>query len=87
MSRNRLPRPLYEALPWFYVVLGAVALVASYRLEWWVISLPVGLLGLAGVLGGVVILLRRRDFRELRSQYGNPDSLSSTPPASPSQDK
>ena len=27
------------------------------------------------LLGGVVVLLRRRDFRELRSQYGGPDSL------------
>jgi hypothetical protein len=27
------------------------------------------------VLGGVVILLRRRDYRELRSQYADPEAL------------
>jgi hypothetical protein len=39
--------------------------------------------GLLALLGGVVILLRRRDYRKLRAQYGDPDSLEvrSTAPA------
>jgi hypothetical protein len=41
-----------------------------------VLSLIVGFAGIAAVLGGVVILLRRRDYRELRSQYGHPDVVS-----------
>ena len=45
-------RPVYEGLPWFYIICG-----------------------LAVLLGGVVVLLRRRDYRELRSQYADPDSL------------
>jgi hypothetical protein len=35
----------------------------------------VGVLGLAWVLGGVVVLLRRRDYRALRARYADPDSL------------
>jgi hypothetical protein len=56
--------------------------VGSYFLPSGVLSLLVGLAGLAGLLGGVVILLRRRDYRELRSQYADPDALNvATPPA------
>jgi hypothetical protein len=70
----RLSRPVYEALPWFYVGCGLVALLASYFQESKAISLILGLLGLTCVLGGVVVLLRRRDFRELSAHYDNSDS-------------
>ena len=70
----RLSRPVYEALPWFYVGCGLVALLASYFQESKAISLILGLLGLTCVLGGVVVLLRRRDFRELSAHYDNTDS-------------
>ena len=39
------------------------------------IGLLVGILGLLMLLAGVVVLLRRRDYRELRAQYADPDSL------------
>ena len=77
MTRNtkRLSRPLYELLPWAYVAGGAAALFGSYMSPYRVLSLAVGVLGFVGVLGGVVVLLRRRDFRQMKSQYGNPDAL------------
>jgi hypothetical protein len=79
---QRFSRPVYEGLPWLYIVCGIAALVASYFLPSGVLSLIMGVIGLIGVLGGVVILLRRRDYRELRSQYGDPDSLNvALPPA------
>jgi hypothetical protein len=79
---KRLSRPVYEGLPWFYLVCGIAACVGSYFLPSGVLSLLVGLAGLTGLLGGVVILLRRRDYRELRSQYADPDALNvATPPA------
>lgn len=71
----RLSRPLYEALPWLYVACGLAALVGSYRSASRNFSLLIGLLGLLSVLAGVVVLLRRRDYRELRSHYAHPDSL------------
>jgi CHASE2 domain-containing sensor protein len=69
-------RPIYEGLPWFYIICGLAVLLGSYLLAahgvW---SLLIGILGILLLLGGVVVLLRRRDYRELRSQYADPDSL------------
>ena len=71
----RLSRPLYESLPWLYILGGILALAASYRLQGrGALVTLLGILGLFAVLAGIVILLRRRDFRELRAHYSNPDS-------------
>jgi Flp pilus assembly protein TadB len=70
-------RPVYEGLPWFYIICGLAVLLGSYLLAaHGVLSLLIGVLGILLLLGGVVVLLRRRDYRELRSQYADPDSLS-----------
>jgi hypothetical protein len=65
---------MYEGLPWLYIGAGLAGLGVSYLLgdarAW---GLLAGLAGLAALLGGVVVLLRRRDYRELRSQYGQPE--------------
>jgi hypothetical protein len=86
-SSQRLSRPVYEGLPWFYLACGIAALSASYLLPSRIPSLIAGVVGLAGVLGGSVILLRRRDYRELRSQYANPDSLGASTPPGKAKDK
>jgi len=65
---------MYEGLPWLYIGAGLAALGGSYVLgDSHVVGLLAGLAGLAALLVGVVVLLRRRDYRELRSQYGQPD--------------
>jgi hypothetical protein len=80
---RHLSRPLYESLPWLYLLGGFLALAASYRHEgrgWW--SALIGLLGFLAVLAGVVVLLRRRDFRDMRSHYLE----QGTPPQAPERD-
>ena len=75
-SGRQLSRPLYEGLPWIYMGAGVAAVLGSYLLATHaVLSLIAGLTGVLGVLGGFVVLLRRRDYRTLRSQYADPDSL------------
>ncbi|MBV8343358.1 MAG: hypothetical protein JO173_13365 [Gammaproteobacteria bacterium] len=76
-SRSRhLSRPLYEGLPWAYISGGVAALIASYLLAGRAaLSLAFGLPGLVCLVGGIVLLLRRRDYRALRSQYADRDSL------------
>ena len=76
-SSPHFSRPLYEGLPWIYIIFGIGTLVTSYLLAArGLLSLLVGMLGLACVVGGFVLLLRRRDYRALRSQYADPESLS-----------
>ena len=71
----RLSRPLYEGLPWVYMACGLAALAGSYLLSSRLFSLVLGVLGLAGLLGGSVIALRRRDYRQLRANYADPEQL------------
>lgn len=73
---RQLSRPVYEGLPWIYMACGLAALLGSYLLaEHGAASLLVGVLGLLILVGGIVVLLRRRDYRQLRSEYANPDGL------------
>ena len=74
MSEQRLSRPVYEALPWLYILSGLAALVASYLTASHVMSFVLGLPGLVAMLGGIVVVLRRREFRRMRATYGNRDS-------------
>jgi hypothetical protein len=76
MERRRLSRPVYEGLPWFYMVFGLGALAVSYLLAAHAaLSHAIGLIGLVALVYGIVVFLRRRGYRALRSEYGNPDSL------------
>ena len=63
-----IPRPVYEALPYLYMAAGAVALAAAFLVE----HAPHGFLMLVGGLGltlGLVLWMRRRDYRESQSEY------------------
>ena len=70
-----LSRPLYEGLPWGYLLCGLLALLGSYFETSTGLSLLLGIPGLLAVLGGTVVLLRRRGYRRLRAQYDAPEAL------------
>lgn len=75
MQSLRLSRPLYEGLPWGYMLFGVLALIVSYGHDSGAVSLLLGLPGLVALLAGIVVLLKRRDYRAMRTQYQRPDAL------------
>jgi ABC-type dipeptide/oligopeptide/nickel transport system permease subunit len=66
----RLNRPVYEALPYVYIAIGVAAVGASFvwRVADW--SGLVAILGLIAIVGGLVLALRRRDYRIQQRHYG-----------------
>ncbi|HEV2702020.1 MAG TPA: hypothetical protein VGV09_10345 [Steroidobacteraceae bacterium] len=74
-AHHKLSRPVYEGLPWVYLLGGMAAVLASYFQTSEALSMVLGLPGLLAVLAGVVVLLRRRGYRRLRAQYDAPHAL------------
>jgi len=66
----RLARSLYESLPYVYMLVGVGACAASFlwRAEVW--SDLVTVLGLIVLVMGLVLALRRRDYRIQKRRYG-----------------
>jgi fatty acid desaturase len=66
----RLSRSVYEALPYVYMLIGVGAFAASYiwRSESWS-NLVVGF-GLLVLIAGLVLVLKRRDYRIQKRSYG-----------------
>jgi hypothetical protein len=65
----RLSRPIYESLPFAYILCGVVAIVGSYFLERRLWADLLLIFGVLCAVGGTVIVLKRRDFRASRAQY------------------
>jgi hypothetical protein len=66
----RFSGPVYESLPWLYLAFGVAALVASYLLQKIpFLSFIAALSGFMGIVSGTTILLRRRDYREMKEKY------------------
>jgi hypothetical protein len=63
-----LPRPLYEAVPYAWMAAG----IASLGGAWFVPGGPRGLLltlGASGLTLGLVLWMRRRDYRASQREY------------------
>jgi glucose dehydrogenase len=63
-----LPEPIYESLPYLYVVCGALILGGAIYVGIGTAGAPYYLLiGVLSILGGVVIYLRRTTARKAKS--------------------
>jgi hypothetical protein len=63
-----LPRPVYEALPYAYILLGVALLLGAFLIDAGPRNLLM-LLGGALVTVGLVFWMRRRDYRAAREEY------------------
>lgn len=69
-----LPKALYDALPYFYLVAGITAFFATLYISNWLWILPHYLLFSAACLHLGVLVLRRRRRPEEHRDTGNPES-------------
>lgn len=70
VHRPHIAKPVYDLLPWLYGLGGLGTLGLSYfRTRGWLSGL-LAIAGIAGVVWGLAIGLRRRDFRAMRHEYG-----------------
>jgi hypothetical protein len=66
-----LSKPVYELLPYFYMAGGLLALAASIYLNYWYWPTICLVAGLILLVGGLMVWLKRRDYRHNPRQ---PDS-------------
>ena len=66
----RIARSLYESLPYLYIAVGVAAVATSYlwRAPPW--SAVLAVFGLVAMITGLVLVLRRRDYRIQQRRYG-----------------
>lgn len=62
-----LARPIYEFLPYVYMLAGALSLGVSFFVTTW--SNLLMFLGIASLVLGLVFWLKRRDYRTAQSEY------------------
>lgn len=58
-----LSKPIYEALPYYYVALGLLALGALLYVDYWYWPAICTVIGVASLAAGIFVWLRRRRHR------------------------
>jgi hypothetical protein len=58
-----LSKPVYETLPYFYLLAGVGCLIASLYLDYWYWPTVCLIGGIFCLIIGLMVFLRRRDFR------------------------
>ena len=56
-------KPIYESLPYFYLLVGTLSLAASMYVNHWYWPTICFALGMFCLVAGLVVLLKRRDAR------------------------
>lgn len=68
-------KPIYESLPYFYLLAGAICLGASMYVNWDYWPTVCFVTGLFSLVMGLVLLLKRRDYRVTDGRAGHrPDN-------------
>jgi len=63
-------KPIYESLPYFYLFAGVAALGLSMYLDYWHMPTVCFVFGVACLVAGLVVLLKRRDYRVTDRRVG-----------------
>jgi hypothetical protein len=58
-----LSKPIYEALPYYYLALGVLALIARLYVDWWYWPVICSAVGVLGIGAGIFVWLKRRGHR------------------------
>jgi hypothetical protein len=66
-----LPRPLYEFLPYVYMLVGIGLLAAAWLIDAQTLPSIFMVVGALSLMGGLVLWLRRRDYRTRQAEYSN----------------
>jgi hypothetical protein len=66
-----LARPIYEFVPYLYMLVGVVLLGAAWLVEASTLPSIFLVVGLLSILAGLVLWLRRRDYRTRQAEYNS----------------
>jgi hypothetical protein len=66
-----LARPIYESLPYVYMLVGIVLLTAAWFIDVETLPSIMMVVGALSLMGGLVLWLRRRDYRTRQAEYNS----------------
>ena len=66
-----LARPVYEFLPYLYILVGVALLGAAWFIEMSTLPSVFLVIGVLSIMAGLVLWLRRRDYRTRQSEYNS----------------
>ena len=69
MLPMRLARPVYESLPYCYMVMGALAIFLFYLDPVGPRAVAAFAIGVIAATAGLTLVLRRQDYRALSREY------------------
>jgi hypothetical protein len=66
-----IARPIYELIPYIYMALGAALIAAAWFLTVETVPGILAALGSISLLAGIVLWLRRKDYRTRQAEYNS----------------
>ena len=66
-----IARPIYELLPYLYMVIGLALLGAAWLVDVTTLPSVFMVVGSLSLMAGLVLWLRRRDYRTRQSEYNS----------------